>query len=159
MKILPVLVLALLAFRAAAETPEDLRRLREEVRRFDPAAACIQTRRPYRPEQNYPLHAERFADDWFTLNFTGRTNCNPWGLYDMHGNAAEWTRTTTPDGRAVVRGGSFASRPKDATSSFRLVYWPWQKVFDVGFRVRLDDARGSRRPPVAVVTGQALLTI
>ena len=123
------------------------------------AAACIQTRRPYRPEQNYPLHAERFADDWFTLNFTGRTNCNPWGLYDMHGNAAEWTRTTTPDGRAVVRGGSFASRPKDATSSFRLVYWPWQKVFDVGFRVRLDDARGSRRPPVAVVTGQALLTI
>ena len=102
------------------------------------AAACIQTRRPYRPEQNYPLHEERFADDWFTLNFCGRANCNAWGLYDMHGNAAEWTRTTR-DGRAVVRGGSFASRPRDATSSFKLYYLPDQKVFDVGFRVAFEE--------------------
>ena len=39
------------------------------------------------------------------------------------------------DGLAVARGGSFASRPKDATSSFKLYYLPWQKVYDVGFRV------------------------
>ena len=102
------------------------------------AAACIQTRRPYRPEQNYPLHEERWEDDWFTLNFTGRTRANRWGLYDMHGNAAEWTATTT-NGLAVVRGGSFASRPKDATSSFKLYYLPWQKVYDVGFRVLLEE--------------------
>ena len=102
------------------------------------AAACIQTRRPYRPEQNYPLHEERWEDDWFTLNFTGRTLANRWGLYDMHGNAAEWTATTT-NGFAVVRGGSFASRPKDATSSFKLYYLPWQKVYDVGFRVLLEE--------------------
>ncbi len=102
------------------------------------AAACIQTRHPYKPEQNYPLHEERFEDDWFSLNFVGRANCNWWGLYDMHGNAAEWTKTTH-DGRAVVRGGSFASRPKDATSSFKLYYLPWQKVFDVGFRVLIEE--------------------
>ena len=102
------------------------------------AAACIQTQRPYPPALNYPLHEERFEDDWFSLNFVGRANCNRWGLYDMHGNAAEWTKTTH-DGKAVVRGGSFASRPRDATSSFKLHYLPWQKVFDVGFRVMLEE--------------------
>ena len=102
------------------------------------AAACIQTRRPYRPGQNYPLHEERFEDDWFTLNFCGRANCNAWGLYDMHGNAAEWT-STKHGGRAVVRGGSFASRPRDATSTYKLYYLPGQKVFDVGFRVMLEE--------------------
>ncbi len=101
-------------------------------------AGCVQTRRPYPVELNYPLHEPRFRDDWFTLNFTGRANCNRWGLYDMHGNAAEWTATTR-NGRAVVRGGSFASRPKDATSSFRLYYLPHQKVYDVGFRVLLEE--------------------
>ena len=101
-------------------------------------AAAVQQRRPYPPELNYPLHEERWTDDWFSLNFVGRANANPWGLYDMHGNAAEWTATTV-DGRAIVRGGSFASRPKDATSSFRQRYRPWQKVFDVGFRVVVEE--------------------
>ena len=103
-------------------------------------AASIQVRRPYKADMNYPLRDDRFEDDWFTLNFTGRTRCNLWGLYDMHGNAAEWTATTTPDGRAVARGGSFASRPKDATSSFKTYYLPWQKVYDVGFRVMLEES-------------------
>ena len=103
------------------------------------SASSIQVRRPYKADMNYPLRDDRFEDDWFTLNFTGRTRCNPWGLYDMHGNAAEWTSSTTSDGRAVARGGSFASRPKDATSSFKTYYLPWQKVYDVGFRVLLED--------------------
>ncbi|MCQ2392039.1 MAG: SUMF1/EgtB/PvdO family nonheme iron enzyme [Kiritimatiellae bacterium] len=101
-------------------------------------AAAVQRRRPYPHELNYPLHDARFADDWFTLNFVGRAKPNAWGLYDMHGNAAEWT-SSGESGKRVVRGGSFASRPKDATSSFRQTYLPWQKVFDVGFRVVLEE--------------------
>lgn len=75
----------------------------------------------------------------------------------MHGNAAEWTLTTyapypyrEDDGRnalqtgarKVVRGGSFFDSPSRARSAFRLSYAPWQRVFNVGFRVVLDDTPG-----------------
>jgi formylglycine-generating enzyme required for sulfatase activity len=39
------------------------------------------------------------------------------------------------DSRVVARGGSWADRPINAGSSVRRAYQPWQKVFDVGFRV------------------------
>ncbi|MDO5318447.1 MAG: SUMF1/EgtB/PvdO family nonheme iron enzyme [bacterium] len=113
-------------------------------------AGAMRCRRPYRIAQNFPLHDERWKDDWFCLNYVARTEPNIWGLYDMHGNASEWTRSdyvpypyVETDGRnagdpktkKVVRGGSFASRPREATSSCRIGYETWQKVFDVGFRV------------------------
>ena len=34
---------------------------------------------------------------------------------------------------------STAGIPKDATSSFKTYYLPWQKVYDVGFRVMLEE--------------------
>ena len=129
------------------------RDVRFQVVGFD-GGGNIRRRRPFEIWQNYPLHEERWQDDWFNLNYVGRANCNRWGLYDMHGNAAEWTLSDyapypyvdgdgrndgNPKTKKVARGGSFASRPRDGTSSFRLAYEPWQAVYDVGFRVVLEE--------------------
>lgn len=92
----------------------------------------------------------RFHDGALLTVAPGRYQPNAWGLYDMHGNAAEWTRSTYlpypyaagdgrdaggSEGRKVVRGGSWRDEPKRATASFRLSYLPWQRVYNVSFRV------------------------
>jgi formylglycine-generating enzyme required for sulfatase activity len=71
-------------------------------------------------------------------------------LHDLHGNAAEWTRSQyaaypyrdddgrndpAAPGQRVVRGGSWFDRPQRCRSAFRLAYEPYQRVFNVGFRV------------------------
>ena len=40
--------------------------------------------------------------------------------------------------RLVVRGGSWYSRPKLSTASFRRAYRPYAPVYDVGFRVVVE---------------------
>ena len=80
---------------------------------------------------------------------------NAYGLYDMIGNAAEWTRSEyrpypwkEGDGRnegldsrvpRAVRGGSWYDRPRRATSSWRWGYPGWRPVYNVGFRVIIED--------------------
>jgi formylglycine-generating enzyme required for sulfatase activity len=111
---------------------------------------------------DYELKDARFNDQVLHLDNIASRESNSWGLRNMHGNVTEWTRSAyitypylSEDGRnnvtnqqkRVVRGGSWYDRPMRATSYFRLAYQPWQRVFNVGFRVVVEDDKPVTNTP------------
>ncbi|MDR2954961.1 MAG: SUMF1/EgtB/PvdO family nonheme iron enzyme [Prevotella sp.] len=102
------------------------------------------------PYYNY-LPKEASVDDGNMNQVDSKLyEANPFGLYSMHGNIAEWTcsdylpypyseKSKKHSEYKVVRGGSYLDRPKFSTAYTRKAYYPWQRVFNVGFRVIIED--------------------
>lgn len=98
---------------------------------------------------------EKYNDGNLHLAPVASYKPNAFKLYDMIGNVAEWTRSeyrpypwNEADGRndtkdihapRAVRGGSWYERPRRATSSWRWGYPGWRPVYNVGFRIIIED--------------------
>lgn len=98
----------------------------------------------------YAWHGEDFAKGG--THPVGQKLPNPWGLYDVHGNAWEWVQdfyseyyyvnspASDPQGPAsgrqhVVRGGSWHVTADSWRSTFRKGYAPDYRGISIGFRL------------------------
>ena len=102
------------------------------------------------PYYNFIPKVESVDDGNMLQTASNTYQPNPFGLCSMHGNIAEWTRSDylpypyrENSGETslfkVVRGGSYIERPKYSSASVRKAYYPWQRVFNVGFRVIIEE--------------------
>jgi formylglycine-generating enzyme required for sulfatase activity len=133
------------ACRAGTDTPFFYGNVDTDFSKFanfaDTSIIALSNMQYGRPQlEDFNPRDRRFNDNHCVTANVGTYQPNPFGLFDMHGNVSEWTlsdygKCGSGYDRKVVRGGSWADRPKKARASWRWGYYPFQPVFDVGFRV------------------------
>jgi formylglycine-generating enzyme required for sulfatase activity len=142
------------------------------IRRLNEREGGNRYRLPTEAEWEYAARARTttaysFGDDegglgryaWYGENFivggthpVGQKEPNPWGLYDIHGNAWEWVQdwfdpnyyasspAVDPQGpqrgtERVVRGGSWHTTATSWRTAFRRDYAPDYRGISIGFRL------------------------
>src|SRR5262249_20418945 len=109
---------------------------------------------------NYPFGSNRKSKYQERTREVGSYRANAFGLYDMHGNVAEWcsdwygedyygkSPPRDPTGPSegsirVIRGGGWLSFGWDSRSAHRYRDGPADRYFHLGFRVALvPSSRG-----------------
>ena len=82
------------------------------------------------------------AYGWFARNSAGRTHAvggklpNAWGIFDMAGNASDWTSTKVGDSSWCIRGSDYTSAKVSDAASYKIGSYPtWLSQSKISVRV------------------------
>jgi formylglycine-generating enzyme required for sulfatase activity len=89
----------------------------------------------------FPLPGQPPGENRRKLTPVGSFAPNAWGLFDMHGNAWEWTDDGYDETRKVIRGGSWRFNADSARCALRYTHRPQDGGDSLGFRIVRDVTR------------------